>query len=159
MTLGAAAAGTPVGAYVKPGKAAMAACDRSRVDTVGAANLRETAGLEAAFKSLFPQEPHWDYAAGWTSNDCELCCYIEVHSANTEQVDAVIAKKKATEARLKKHAPQLYALGEQSRTQLGLAVWHWVATDARVRIHANMPAARRLAAAGIGRPVRKLVLG
>lgn len=158
MVLGKAAAGTPIGSYVKPGKIALKGEHRSLVSISDDSSLSDSVNLKKALSSLSPSDPQWDYAVGWIASKSESCCFVEVHPANTRQADEIVRKKMAAGKLLLQHAPKLIGLAEQTRRRIGKPVWHWVATDAHVAVHPGTPAARRLAEAGVSMPTRRVKL-
>lgn len=158
MVLAGAAEGTPLEAHVRPGKDALKGEHRSRIEASRQARITETMDLEAALRGQDPNSPFWDYAVGWLTRQIACCCFVEVHPANTRQVDQILRKKKAVEMVLQRQAPRVLELAETTRLRMALPVWRWLATEASVGIHANTPQARRLREAGLSMPVRKLVL-
>ncbi len=149
MVLAEAAEGTPLEAHVRPGKAALKGEHRSRIEASRQARITDTMDLEAALRGLDPNSPRWDYAVGWLKGQTPCCCFVEVHPANTRQVDQILRKKKAVEMVLQRQAPRVLELADTTRLRMALPVWPWLA---------NTPRARRLREAGVSMPLRKLVL-
>lgn len=158
MALRKVAEGTPLSSYVKDGKLALKGEHRDRVSTSRGSSLIDSVNLEEALSRLVPDVPQWDYALGWISKECESCCFVEVHPANTRQVDQVVRKKASAETRLRELAPTVMELADRTRRRLGKPIWHWIATDAHVGIHPGTPASRKLSQAGIAMPARHLEL-
>lgn len=158
MTLGDAAGGTPLEGHVLQGKDAIKGEHRDAIETRRGVTDLTSANLEGVYSAGSPNAPHWDYAVGWQSGGVARCWFIEAHPANTRHVGAMLDKQQATRARLMSDAPAILALADATRSARCAPVWRWLATGARVDIHRNMPAARRLAQAGISMPARRLEL-
>lgn len=158
MVLGKASQGTPLSPYVQSGKLAIKGEHRDRVSTSGASSVIDSVNLEKALSSLSPGAPQWDYAIGWISSGTDSCCFVEVHPANTLQVEEIVRKKTSAAALLTQHAPKVMRLADQTRLRIGKPVWRWITTGAHVGIHANTPAARRLRQAGVSMPTRHVEL-
>ena len=89
----------------------------------------------------------WDYV--FTHRDTDQAYAIEVHHAAADQVKSVISKKRWAEQLLAARCPELQ-----------FESWVWIASPPEgailfPRLH---PAARLLADAGIGYPVKQYVL-
>lgn len=95
----------------------------------------------------------WDYGIGYLpkGKKRESAVWVEVHPANTGEVDTLVSKLAWLKAWLRAEAP---ALDSMTRPD-GFV---WLATAARVRIKANSRQARRLAKAGLKLPSRRLTL-
>lgn len=128
-------------AIVKADKRAVMVKDARRLD--GSLNIDEET------KMLYPNESRWDYAIGYDGK----VYYIEVHPANTSNVEEIIKKKLWLDKWLKEKAPSLSAL------KAGSPKFQWAATEAGVHVSAQSTYARRLSQRGIERPKRPVVLG
>lgn len=157
MSLAKAAEGTPLEPHLSPGLSGLAPKDRGYIET-GSARTLVSVNVETVQNKLAPGEPSWDYAIGWQVGGDDRCCFVEVHSANTQQVTEVLRKKRATETFLRHHAPQVVALAHQTRDALRKPAWRWIATGGHVGIHPNTPAYRQLSQAGVAAPSRILKL-
>ncbi len=127
-------------AIVKADKRAVMVKDARRLD--GSLNIDEET------KMLYPNESRWDYAIGYDGK----VYYIEVHPANTSNVEEIIKKKLWLDKWLKEKAPSLSAL------KAGSPKFQWAATEAGVHVSAQSTYARRLSQRGIERPKRPVVL-
>lgn len=127
-------------AIVKADKRAVMVKDARRLD--GSLNIDEET------KMLYPNESRWDYAIGYDGK----VYYIEVHPANTSNVEEIIKKKLWLDKWLKEKAPSLTAL------KAGSPKFQWAATEAGVHVSAQSTYARRLSQRGIERPKRPVVL-
>lgn len=72
--------------------------------------------LDDALRSDHPREHRWDYLLGHGSS--RRVIGIEPHSAKDDEVDTVIAKKKAALAQMRKHL----------RSGAVIAAWIWVSS-------------------------------
>lgn len=144
---GAKAAGeTPLRAALQPESAL-----RSKVcDGIGAVDgkdvdflakevrpeFADSLALDAALLKGHEQENRWDYLLGHAATSALVG--VEQHSAKTDQISKVIAKKRAAQQQLRPHLQ----LGKNVR------LWLWVSSG-RVDFSPLDKANRRLAEAGI----------
>lgn len=128
-------------AIVKAYKRAVMVKDARRLD--GSLNIDEET------KMLYPNESRWDYAVGYDGK----VYYVEVHPANTSNVEEVIKKKLWLDKWLKEKAPSMSAL------KAGSPKYQWAATEAGVHVSPQSKYARRLSQRGIEKPKRPVVLG
>lgn len=128
-------------AIVKADKRAVMVKDARRLD--GSLNIDEET------KMLYPNESRWDYAVGYDGK----VYYVEVHPANTSNVEEVIKKKLWLDKWLKEKAPSMSAL------KAGSPKYQWAATEAGVHVSPQSMCARRLSQRGIEKPKRPVVLG
>ena len=113
-----------------------------------ARRLDGSLNIDEETKMLYPNESRWDYAIGYDGK----VYYIEVHPANTSNVEEIIKKKLWLDKWLKEKAPSLSAL------KAGSPKFQWAATEAGVHVSAQSTYARRLSQRGIERPKRPVVL-
>lgn len=128
-------------AIVKADKRAVMVKDARRLD--GSLNIDEET------KMLYPNESRWDYAVGYDGK----VYYVEVHPANTSNIEEMIKKKVWLVNWLKEKAPSLNAL------KAGSPKFQWAATESAVHISSQSMYARRLSQQGIEKPKRPVVLG
>lgn len=128
-------------AIVKADKRAVMVKDARRLD--GSLNIDEET------KMLYPNESRWDYAVGYDGK----VYYVEVHPANTSNVEEVIKKKLWLDKWLKEKDPSMSAL------KAGSPKYQWAATEAGVHVSPHSMYARRLSQRGIEKPKRPVVLG
>lgn len=115
--------------------------DARRLD--GSLNIDEETNM------LYPNESRWDYAVGYDGK----VYYVEVHPANTSNVEEVMKKKLWLDKWLKEKAPSMSAL------KAGSPKYQWAATEAGVHVSPQSMYARRLSQRGIEKPKRPVVLG
>jgi hypothetical protein len=122
----------------------------SRRIVSGKVPILGSVNLDAALRLHYPNDARWDYGIGiqkgkpWT-------LWVEVHPADTSNVDEVLKKLTWLKDWLAHSAQPLHNLTPQQ------SAYHWLATDG-VHINPNSPQARRLAAAGLTMPRRVLIL-
>jgi len=121
---------------------------RSRVD-LGQCQAIGSVNLEQALKPQFPNSPLWDYSIGLQKNNQAFVIWVEVHPANTSNVEEVLKKLEWLKGWLKQNAPDLWKL---TRSKDG---YYWVATDG-VHITRDSPQARRLSKAGLSMPRKRI---
>jgi hypothetical protein len=94
-----------------------------------------------------PEAPRWDYV--FTHRGKNEAYGIEVHHAAADQVNDMIAKKAWAKLLLHARCPDLT-----------VEAWVWVASppDGEIFFLRQSPSARLLTDAGIGFPVRRIVL-
>ena len=148
----------PVASACQNGKQALKGEHRSLIDTDDPSRFMGSVDLDAALQHEqgYGDAARWDYGIGFLeSEDRETAIWVEVHPANTGQVTAFLNKLQWLKRWLREHAPSLRAL---TRIRDGKQPYYWVATSKGVHISKNSPQARRLAAAGISMPRRRLDL-
>lgn len=135
-----------LGSHLRQGIQAVRNRDRGRIRA--GRNVTGSVDLDAALAGARPDEHRWDYLIGRSLDprSDHLHC-VEVHRADVNQVDAMIAKKIALDAFLRDTA-----LGALPKT------CHWVATDGGVYLPKNTPEARKLLAKGLEFPRKSLDL-
>lgn len=99
-------------------------------------SFADSLNLDAAMSGSYPQENRWDYLLGHEASGQVIG--VEPHSARTDQVSVVIAKRVAAGGHLRDH------LREGAR----VAKWIWVASG-RVDFLFQDRVKRRLASEGI----------
>jgi hypothetical protein len=107
---------SPLRPFVRDG---LAAVERGHRDYLAAELRRDFADsldLDAAMRTSHPEANRWDYLLGHHRSDCVIG--VEPHSARTDQVSVVIAKREHARAQLRGH------LREQGQ----VAAWIWVAS-------------------------------
>ncbi len=114
-----------------------------------ARRLDGSLNIDEETKMLYPNESRWDYAVGYDGK----VYYVEVHPANTSNVEEVIKKKLWLDKWLKEKAPSMSAL------KAGSPKYQWAATEAGVHVSPQSMYARRLSQRGIEKPKHPVVLG
>lgn len=93
--------------------------------------------IDSAVKSLRPNEPRWDYAIGYAG-----CAYlIEVHPADTKNIDEMVKKAAWLRQWLETAAPDLKKLHRSGS-------FHWIPSG-RVKILKTSPQYKKIAANNI----------
>ena len=99
-------------------------------------NPRKLSGsvyLDKCLKTTNPHDARWDYVIGYS----EKAYFVEVHPANTSNVDEVVKKKKWLDVWLKTNALDLKAM-------MAGTSYYWIASG-KVAILPNSPQARKIA--------------
>ena len=103
----------------------------------------------------YANAPRWDYGVGYRPrNGPEQAVWVEVHSATTKEVSAVLRKLQWLRDWLSGDAEQLMRMTNATAEDRRYV---WIA-GASVRIPGNSPQARRLNTSGIGKVLRHLSL-
>lgn len=132
-------------------------CYRNGLQALGAYSIKINPGnarlchgsvdLDSCVESLYPNDNRWDYILSYSNR----VYYVEVHPANTSEIDIVIAKLNWLKDWLRQHAPGI------SNMVQGSPAYHWLTSNG-VHILPTSLQARRLAASGIPFPKRQLNL-
>lgn len=120
------------GAY-REGLQALESKDAGKVKPQNPRKLSGSVYLDKCLKTTNPHDARWDYVIGYR----EKAYFVEVHPANTSNVDEVVKKKKWLEVWLKTNALDLKAM--MARTG-----YYWIASG-KVAILPNSPQARKIA--------------
>ncbi len=148
----------PVCNAYQPGKQALKGEHRDQVTCRDSRRFTGSVDLEAAINVTQDQETMnpWDYGFGFRERDGrEVAVWIEVHTASTTEVSAVLRKLEWLQRWLRYEAPALHGLSQGCS---GGNNYFWLATAAGVHITPNSPQARRLRQAGLDLPRRSLKL-
>lgn len=101
--------------HVQDGLGAVKDKDRPCIDASIRTQFADSVDTDEAFRVGRDQEPRWDYLLG---HERGRLVAVEPHSAKTDEVDAVVNKKKALQQ-------QLYCHLRDGKT---IATWLWVAS-------------------------------
>lgn len=85
------------------GKQAIKNSDRSKIEAADDRKLQGSLDIDSQVKSLYPQEPRWDYALSYDN----IMYYIEIHPAETSEVDKVVTKVRWLKNWLRTKAPEI----------------------------------------------------
>ncbi len=107
----------------------------SKVNPTDTMNCRGSVDIDAAVKSVYPNACRWNYVVGYDDRKY----FIEVHSAKTDEVKAVLNKLQWLKDFLVKDAPEL---------DKGKKSFYWIASNGN-HILPNSPQVRQLAQKGI----------
>lgn len=120
------------GAY-KEGLQALESKDAGKVKPQNPRKLSGSVYLDKCLKTTNPHDARWDYVIGYS----EKAYFVEVHPANTSNVDEVVKKKKWLDVWLKTNALDLKAM-------MAGTGYYWIASG-KVAILPNSPQARKIA--------------
>lgn len=129
------------------GLSAIKSCDLSAISLNDPANIDGSLDIDGQTLSIYPNEPRWDYAIGYNGR----VYYVEVHPANTADIEGMIKKKEWLLKWLRTKAPKINAL------EAGTPKFLWAATKAGVHISKQSVYAKKLAQLGLI-PVRPVVI-
>lgn len=111
----ALAAQSRLAVHVQDGLGAVKDKDKKFIDASIRTQFVDSLDTDEAFRVGRDQEPRWDYLLG---HEKGRLVAVEPHSAKTDEVDAVVNKKKALQQ-------QLYGHLRDGKT---IATWLWVAS-------------------------------
>lgn len=120
------------GAY-REGLQALESKDAGKVKPQNPRKLSGSVYLDKCLKTTNPHDARWDYVIGYR----EKAYFVEVHPANTSNVDEVVKKKKWLDVWLKTNALDLKAI-------MAGTSYYWIASG-KVAILPNSPQARKIA--------------
>lgn len=120
------------GAY-REGLQALESKDAGKVKPQNPRKLSGSVYLDKCLKTSNPHDARWDYVIGYR----EKAYFVEVHPANTSNVDEVVKKKKWLDVWLKTNALDLKAM-------MAGTSYYWIASG-KVAILPNSPQARKIA--------------
>ncbi|KOR37750.1 MULTISPECIES: hypothetical protein [Planktothricoides] len=120
--------------YLKSGLKALGS-NSSKVKPEDTKKCEGRVDIDMALQSKYPNEPRWDYAIGYDGKTH----FIEVHPADTSEVQSVLNKLHWLKNFLSQDAPQL---NQEPKS------FHWVASSGN-HILPNSSQARKLAKSGI----------
>lgn len=120
------------GAY-REGLQALESKDAGKVKPQNPRKLSGSVYLDKCLKTTNPHDARWDYVIGYR----EKAYFVEVHPANTSNVDEVVKKKKWLDVWLKTNALDLKAM-------MAGTSYYWI-TSGKVAILPNSPQARKIA--------------
>lgn len=120
------------GAY-REGLQALESKDAGKVKPQNPRRLSGSVYLDKCLKTTNPHDARWDYVIGYR----EKAYFVEVHPANTSNVDEVVKKKKWLDVWLKTNALDLKAM-------MAGTSYYWIASG-KVAILPNSPQARKIA--------------
>lgn len=129
------------------GLGAIKRCDLSAISLSDSASIDGSLDIDGQTISIYPEEPRWDYAIGYNGR----VYYVEVHPANTSDIDDMIKKKEWLLNWLRTKAPKINAL------EAGTPKFLWAATKAGVHISKQSLYAKKLAQLGLI-PVRPVII-
>ncbi len=98
-------------AYEK-GLQALRTRDRRRIAAEDTCRISGSVNLDSALRRRFPDKPRWDYAVGYrpVNLDDEIVYWIEIHPANSGEIQVVLQKLSWLKTWLQQCAPSLCRL-------------------------------------------------
>lgn len=147
----------PVNTACKPGKKALERKHRNLVNCEEPQRITGSVNLDAALASLrkYASEPRWDYGLGYIPEDGRECAlWVEVHTATTREVSAVLRKLRWLEQWLNSSADDLRKLTDSADEKNRFV---WIASNG-VHIPPNSRQARELNRSAIRKPRKTLNL-
>jgi hypothetical protein len=139
--------GAPFQSAIEPGLDAISEKEyRTRISVVGRAgkdSLSFSVDIDAAMCDVYPDSPRWDYGV-WYGSERLKVAFIEVHKAESGQVDLILRKRQWLKDILVK-------------TKLPSSIWWWLATG-KNKIPPQSSQMRRLHLAGIRLEAKNIIL-
>jgi len=120
--------------------------DRNRLSCQDTRKISGSLNLDAAVEQLYPNAARWDYGIGIKRTETrDEAIWVEVHSADANQVLRMIDKLTWLKNWLNDRAPSLMAITRNDSPYV------WIASG-RVSFQKTSPQAKKLALAGIKFP-------
>ncbi|MDP2335641.1 MAG: hypothetical protein Q8N05_04155 [Bacteroidota bacterium] len=119
----------------------------NKVEVADTSLIQGSVEIDECTKYLYPNDNRWDYTFAYNSE----VYFVEVHSANSGEVRAVILKFQWLKQWLNEKAPEINKMKSKSRTP-----YYWVQSK-NFQIPKNSPQYRTAIKAGLV-PIPKLVL-
>lgn len=116
----------------RPGLQALKDKDASLIATENRRLLEGSVDIDACTLAKYPEEARWDYTIGYEGR----AYFVEIHSADTSNVNEVIRKAKWLTSWLKTKAPALKALAANN-------TYYWIPSG-RCKILPTSPQYKRL---------------
>ena len=139
----------PVNGAYRAGKQALEKQHRGRVKCTDPQRLTGSIDLDSALQKApgHADKPRWDYGLGYTpaNGKKEQAIWVEVHSATTSEVSAVLKKLQWLRNWLNSEAQELKRLTDFAS---GNCRFIWIASSS-VRISRNSRQARQLSKSGL----------
>lgn len=109
MTFQAAVGITPeIQDAYHPGLQALSQSNRSHVQAGQSRKLTGSVDLDDTLRSIYPNDPRWDYAIGYQSDaENEIIYWLEIHPATDAEVRVVLQKLDWLRNWMKEMAPAL----------------------------------------------------
>jgi hypothetical protein len=147
----------PIPDAFMPGKQALGN-HADRVECKSSRRFTGSIALDEALKKVpvHARAHRWDYGMGYRPpQGPESAVWVEVHSANTSEVDSVIRKLAWLQDFLRQSCPLLWQLTHPPRIAEGHFIW---VASGTVAIPSHTRQYRRLATSGLSGPMKKLRL-
>lgn len=151
------AAPQPVNRAYRPGKQALESRHRGKVSCADSRRLTGSIFLDSALAQEpgYTNKPRWDYGLGYKpENGRECAVWVEVHSATTSEVSAVLKKLRWLRDWLNTEAEQLMRMTNFSKGDVRFV---WIASSS-IKIPKNSRQARQLSQSGISSVQKHLQL-
>ncbi len=92
------------------GKQAIKNTDRPKIEATDSQKFQGSLDIDSQVKSFYPHDPRWDYAICYA----DTMYYVEVHPAETSEVDKMISKLRWLKNWLRDKAPLIDKLPKAS---------------------------------------------
>ena len=151
------AAPHPVNHAYRPGKQALENRHRGQVTCNDSRRLTGSIYLDSALAQVpgYADKPRWDYGLGYKPDKGrERAVWVEVHSATTREVSAVLNKLQWLQDWLNSEAEQLKKMTFFTKDDFCFV---WIASSS-IKIPKNSRQARRLSQSGISSVLKHLPL-
>ncbi|MDE5882373.1 MAG: hypothetical protein K2H60_11645 [Muribaculaceae bacterium] len=120
------------------GKQAIKNSDRGKIEAADDRKLQGSLDIDSQVKMLYPHDPRWDYALSYDN----MMYYVEIHPAETSEVDKVVSKVRWLKNWLRAKAPEIDKLPKAAYPYI------WVQSG-RYAILPNSKEMRKLSVAGL----------
>lgn len=120
------------------GKKAIKNSDQEKIKVVNVWKIQGSLDIDTRVKVLYPNDPRWDYALSYDNR----MYYVEIHPAETSEVDKVVSKVRWLKNWLKTKAEEIDKLPKANYPYI------WVQSG-RYAILPNSKEMRKLSAAGL----------
>ena len=151
------AARDPVNRVYRRGKQALENRHRGQVTCNDSQRLTGSIDLDSALAQVpgYTNKPRWDYGLGYRPEKGRECAvWVEVHSATTREVSAVLKKLQWLRDWLNREAEQLRQMTFFTKDDFRFV---WIASSG-IKIPKTSPQFRRLNQSGISSPRKHLSL-
>ena len=125
----------------RPGLRALRARDRRHIRSDEPDRISGSVDLDSALKKQYPNDRRWDYGVGWrpANGRDEMVYWIEIHPANSAEIDVVLAKLVWLKDWLRREA------GHLDRMK---AAFVWVSSG-KTTLTPNAPQRKKMTLAGL----------
>lgn len=122
--------------YYRPGLQAVKGSERKMISPEDTKKLSGSVDIDSALKAHNQNEARWDYTIGYE----DKAYFVEVHPANTSEVDTVIKKVEWLKDWLNKKASKLKSIGQPP--------YYWIPSG-KYAISKGSPQEKKLSQNGI----------
>ena len=125
----------------RPGLQALRSRDRQRISVKNTRRISGSVDLDSALQSQFPNDPRWDYGVGYrgVNSQRETVYWIEIHPANSREINTVLKKLHWLKDWLQQYAPDLNRMKKD---------FFWISSG-KTTLSPTAPRMKKLAEAGL----------